>query len=290
MKGIIGKACMGLFSLGLMSGCLATKDYVKVKAEAARNYTEARVSGLESELNAYFEVCKDGRYDFDTRCVDFSRNGLETAMKSVQRLDLYFRMGDISDKMNKTTDDDKVYWGSGILLEGGKILTARHLLELKTEDFVRTSRQGSAILIQLLTLLGRDVDIYIDKDNKIDLDEVEKSDKHDIALLKINEGQEHNLPKFPFKIGNSDELRIGNKVYAIGNAAGLGITVREAIVSKTYSVEPGMFEISEKLENGTSGGAVIALRDGVPELVGIITKTYGGVLRINEALKEFKKL
>ena len=66
---------------------------------------------------------------------------------------------------------------------------------------------------------------------------------YDLALLKIDAPKN---TKFPFlKMGDSDELRIGDQVIAIGNPLGLGHTVTSGIIS-----HPGRSLFEEKEPNG----------------------------------------
>ncbi len=94
----------------------------------------------------------------------------------------------------------------------------------------------------------------------------------DIALLKI---EANNLPSIPF--GNSDALRLGEWVLAIGNPYNLRSTVTAGIVSAKARSMPSMdgaFKIEAFIQtdaavnSGNSGGALINTRG---ELVGINT-------------------
>ena len=77
----------------------------------------------------------------------------------------------------------------------------------------------------------------------------------DIALLKI-EGDFEEL-----KLGNSDEIQIGEKVIAIGNPLGLQFSVSEGIVSATHRQGPSginaYIQTDAALNPGNSGGPLI---------------------------------
>lgn len=98
----------------------------------------------------------------------------------------------------------------------------------------------------------------------------------DIALLKI---EAEDLTALDF--GNSDALRVGETVYAIGNPFGLGQTVTSGIISALgrsgISVEgyEDFIQTDASINPGNSGGALITV-DG--RLVGINTAiiTPGG--------------
>ena len=82
----------------------------------------------------------------------------------------------------------------------------------------------------------------------------------DLAVLRVNDT---NLPEAD--IGDSDELRIGEWVLAIGNALGMGITAKEGIVSRqgvSIPVSQGqtldaLIETSAAINPGNSGGPLV---------------------------------
>lgn len=94
----------------------------------------------------------------------------------------------------------------------------------------------------------------------------------DVALIKIDE---NNLPALPF--GDSDKLRLGEWVLAIGSPFDLRSTVTAGIVSakgRNLSVIPNQFSIESFIQTdaavnpGNSGGALVNV---MGELVGINT-------------------
>jgi Do/DeqQ family serine protease len=95
----------------------------------------------------------------------------------------------------------------------------------------------------------------------------------DIALLKI---QAANLVEV--KIGDSDELQVGDFVIAIGNPFGLGQTATSGIVSALgrsgLSVEgyEHFIQTDASINPGNSGGALVNLRG---ELIGINSAIIG---------------
>ncbi|MDD4335429.1 MAG: trypsin-like peptidase domain-containing protein [Desulfotomaculaceae bacterium] len=93
----------------------------------------------------------------------------------------------------------------------------------------------------------------------------------DLALLKIDAGAD-----LPFLVmGNSDQIRVGNWVIAIGNPYGLDHTVTTGVISakgRPISVEDRQYEnllqTDASINPGNSGGPLINLRG---EVVGINT-------------------
>ena len=91
------------------------------------------------------------------------------------------------------------------------------------------------------------------------------SRRADVAVIKI-EGE--NLT--PATLGDSDKLRVGQRVYAIGNPFGLvgGPTVTSGVISalnRTIHSEQGAFEawskLMRRLIRGTVGDRLLMLRE-----------------------------
>ena len=138
--------------------------------------------------------------------------------------------------------------GSGVIVDAaeGYVLTNNHVIENATEIRV-TLRDDRSFEAELV---GRDPGT-------------------DIALLRI---EPDRLTAIPF--GNSEQLRVGDFVVAIGNPFGLGQTVTSGIVSALgrSGINPQGYEdfiqTDASINPGNSGGALITL-DG--RLIGINT-------------------
>ena len=90
----------------------------------------------------------------------------------------------------------------------------------------------------------------------------------DLALLKVTASDLH-----PIAIGNSDNVRVGDVVLAVGNPLGVGQTVTMGIISakgRSTSVGDGGYEdflqTDAPINHGNSGGALVNTKG---ELVGI---------------------
>src|SRR3954471_2207652 len=90
----------------------------------------------------------------------------------------------------------------------------------------------------------------------------------DLALLKVNAGDLH-----PISIGNSENVRVGDVVLAVGNPLGVGQTVTMGIISakgRSTTVGDGGYEdflqTDAPINHGNSGGALVNTKG---ELVGI---------------------
>ncbi len=109
--------------------------------------------------------------------------------------------------------------------------------------------------------------------------------KTDLAVVKI---PSDHLPVV--KLGDSDKLRVGETVIAIGNPYGLSQTVTSGIVSATGRANIGIADYEDFIQTdaainpGNSGGALVNVRG---ELVGINTaifSTSGGYQGIGFAI------
>lgn len=142
--------------------------------------------------------------------------------------------------------------GSGVIIDAkeGYVVTNNHVVDNADEITVKLTdgREFKAIK------LGAD-------------------EQSDIALLKIEPSKLTAMP-----LANSDELRVGDFVVAIGNPFGLNQTVTSGIVSALgrSGLNIGGYEnfiqTDAAINRGNSGGALVNLRG---ELVGINTAIFG---------------
>jgi S1-C subfamily serine protease len=102
------------------------------------------------------------------------------------------------------------------------------------------------------------------------------SPEHDLAVLKIN------VPiarPSPVPVGSSHDLRVGQKVFAIGNPFGLDHTLSAGVISALdRSIEDGsggtidhLIQTDAAINPGNSGGPLI---DSAGRVIGITTAIY----------------
>lgn len=98
---------------------------------------------------------------------------------------------------------------------------------------------------------------------------------HDLAVLKIGSSfKGHSLP-----VGTSHNLKVGQKVFAIGNPFGLDWTLTTGVVSaldrslkgETGSVIEHLIQTDAAINPGNSGGPLL---DSAGRLIGINTAIY----------------
>ncbi|HVI58554.1 MAG TPA: Do family serine endopeptidase [Luteimonas sp.] len=141
--------------------------------------------------------------------------------------------------------------GSGVIVDAknGYVLTNHHVIE-GADDVTVTLSDGRNVKAEFV---GSDPDT-------------------DVALMRIHAG---NLTAIP--VADSDQLRVGDFVVAVGNPFAVGQTVTSGIVSAVgRSNVPGVgfqnfIQTDASINPGNSGGALVNL-DG--ELVGINTASF----------------
>jgi Do/DeqQ family serine protease len=153
--------------------------------------------------------------------------------------------------------------GSGVIVSSaGYILTNHHVVEAADEIEVALP-DGKKLLAKV---------VGIDAET-------------DLAVLRVNAGK---LPAIT--LGQSEELRVGDVVLAIGNPFGVGQTVTSGIVSALgrsglhINTFENFIQTDAAINPGNSGGALV---DGRGNLVGINTAIYsrsGGSMGIGFAI------
>jgi serine protease Do len=132
--------------------------------------------------------------------------------------------------------------GTGFIISSdGYVVTNAHVLEGATYATAITANQNS----EYMTLVGYDSDL-------------------DLALLKIPGSYE------PLEFADSDNVKVGEKVIAIGNPYGLSFSVTEGIISAVHRSVSGYsgkyIQTDAALNSGNSGGPLIN-SDG--EVIGV---------------------
>lgn len=142
--------------------------------------------------------------------------------------------------------------GSGVIVRGdGLIITNYHVV------------RGA-----------REIKVVLDDKREYKAELIKKDKRTDLAALMIIKDKKKDIT-FPFlKLVDSDELKRGDIVLAIGNPFGLNHTVTSGIVSGLARTQLGVGDSNSYIQTdapvnpGSSGGALVDLQG---RLVGIIT-------------------
>jgi len=135
--------------------------------------------------------------------------------------------------------------GTGCIIQSnGVILTSSHVIE-GAKDIDVTISSGKMFKAAVLSILGTN---------------------NDLALIKIK-ADEH-LPTI--KLGNSEELKVGQKVLAIGNPFGFSGTLTQGIVSR-IDYTKNKIQTDAAINPGNSGGPLL---NSMGEVIGISQSIY----------------
>ena len=140
---------------------------------------------------------------------------------------------------------DGISCGTGCIIDKtGLILTSAHVIE-KENSVIVTMSNGQDYKAKVLKLFG---------ENK------------DIALLKIYTTESLKT----VKLGNSEHIKVGQKVLAIGNPFGFSGTLTQGIISRIDYVK-NRIQTDAAINPGSSGGPLLN-KNG--EIIGINQAIY----------------
>ena len=134
--------------------------------------------------------------------------------------------------------------GTGCIINSnGTILTSAHILE-DGKDIIVTTSNGEDYKAKVLKKYG---------------------DKKDIALIKISAPYELKT----IKLGDSEKIKVGDSVLAIGNPFGFKGTLTKGIISR-IDYSKNRIQTDAAINPGSSGGPLL--------------NTHGEIIGINQAI------
>lgn len=140
---------------------------------------------------------------------------------------------------------DGVSSGTGsIISSNGVILTSSHVIE-GSSDIDVTTASGKVYKAEVMSILGKN---------------------NDLALLKIDAKE----PLQVIRLGDSEGIKVGQKVLAIGNPFGFSGTLTEGIVSRIDYVK-NKIQTDAAINPGNSGGPLL---NSSGEVIGISQSIY----------------
>lgn len=246
-----------LFGMGILGGTLPLATYVIIQ----HNATNLSDQVIDGNKNAIHQVDYNGvpsGLDFTSAAENTVHSVVHITTKVVQTTFQRDPFQEFFYGPGAGGREFKQYGagaGSGVIVSSqGYIVTNNHVIENASE-----------------------IQVVLNDNSKYDAKVIGADPSTDIAVLKI-EGQ--NFPAIP--IGNSDELKIGEWVLAVGNPFNLTSTVTAGIVSakarninllserSAQDVVPieSFIQTDAAVNPGNSGGALVNTRG---ELIGINT-------------------
>ncbi len=248
----------------LRARCTSTSLTAAVLALCALLFVSTAQAGIPAELGNGQKVPSLAPMlkEVTPAVVNIASTGKVRVQENPLLQDPFFRhFFNVPDQPRERTTESL---GSGVIVDAkkGYILTNHHVIA-KADKITVTLRDGRQFTAKLV---GDDPET-------------------DIAVLKINADHLTALP-----IGNSNTLRVGDFVVAIGNPFGLGQTVTSGIVSALGRTGLGIegyedfIQTDASINPGNSGGALVNLKG---QLVGIntaILSQSGGNIGIGFAI------
>ena len=243
------KKNLGFLSIAILGGGVSLLGYISFFENAqliTENHQSSPIQTFQTNHNASVFELNTATYA-PTNFTEAAEKSVH-AVVHVKNTAITSRINSIADLFNGSKRQQQVGTGSGVIITpDGYIVTNNHVIEGASDlEITLNNRKKYKAL-----LIGTD-------------------SKNDIALLKIEVTDP--LPYIPFS--DSDNLKIGEWVLAVGNPYNLTSTVTAGIVSAkgrdlqgNYSID-SFIQTDAAVNPGNSGGALVNTRG---ELVGINT-------------------
>lgn len=256
----------------------------------------------------------DGEYDFNNTLVN--KDNLKKFFDNQVYVKTNLRLEVPEGIRNKNPNAPKETQKGGespAIVVGRYVLMASHTNDPESfnKEVIRFPMpQGYLGISFEFTVLEHMVTISAPNGKEITLKEIYRNREKDFSLFEMP------VPlralDFPFKIGGSDQLKVGNFIYMNGRPSLASEVARPGYVTsllgatlksgeeKNVKKDHNEFGISQSTEQGDSGSPIISFRDGKPELVGFYLgwvgvdkdsgkNTRSRALKINVAVDEIKK-
>ncbi|MBN8520809.1 MAG: Do family serine endopeptidase [Alphaproteobacteria bacterium] len=164
--------------------------------------------------------------------------------------------------------------------EGGELPSAS-----LGSGFIIDADKGYIVTNNHVVKDAEEVRVTFHDDSTVEAKVVGKDEKMDLAVLKVE--PKKKLTAVPF--GNSDVLRVGDWVVAIGNPFGLGGTVTAGIISaRQRDINSGPYDdflqTDASINRGNSGGPMFNLNGDVIGINTAIFSPSGGSVGIGFAI------
>ena len=235
VSGVIGAS----LTLGVCFGVPQVRNALLGSDESSENSILPIISSSDSNSN------------YETTTVsyeDFGPSVAEKVLPSVVGIQVHYTVNSIFGGTGTATAS-----GSGIIISSdGYILTNNHVVSntdsTSTNSFYQVSEANSV-----------KVYLYGDAETAYDAKIIGTDAETDLAIIKI---EKDGLPAA--ELGNSDELKIGEWVMAIGNPLGLNYSVSTGVVSAVNrevtdsdGIEYTLIQTDAAINQGNSGGALV---------------------------------
>ena len=145
-------------------------------------------------------------------------------------------------------------------------------------------KNGHMITNSHVVATASSVIVTFNDGNQYDANVIGKDPVNDIAILKISENDIESL--LPVEFGNSSDVRVGERVFAIGNPYGFTNTLTGGFISQVSRLileagsgapypHPNMIQTDALINPGNSGGPLVNLQG---QVIGMNTATINSEL------------
>lgn len=225
------------------------------------------------EINKFFGINKnetenytESKNDSSKIAVDlkdFNDTAVGVANKvlpSIVNIDIEYDINTIFNGKARTTGT-----GSGVILsKDGYVLTNNHVVSPQKENNFYTVSEAKKITVTL------------SDDKKYDGEIIGVDKTTDLAVIKMKDAKDLT----PAELGNSDNLKIGEFVMAVGSPLGFKASVTDGIISSVNRKVPLSdgssliaIQTNASINGGNSGGALVNSKG---EVIGINTLKLAG--------------
>lgn len=205
----------------------------------------------ESSENSILPIINQSDSNYETTTVSYEDMGPSVAEKvlpSVVGIEVHYTVNSVFGGTGSATGS-----GSGIIISSdGYILTNNHVVS-------NTDSSNSNAFYQVSEANSVKVYLYGDNQTAYDAKIIGTDAETDLAIIKI---EKDGLPAA--ELGNSDELKIGEWVMAIGNPLGLSSSISTGVVSAVNrevtdsdGIKYTLIQTDAAINEGNSGGALV---------------------------------
>lgn len=234
---------------------------VNVQSVAARGAPESFAPLVEKLMPAVVNISTTQKVKVNNSPLQFQFRGLPEGQQFDPFREFFERFGQQQNGQQKEREVQSL--GSGFVIDAsGYIVTNNHVIEQADQ-----------------------INVIFPDDTQLEAEVIGRDPKTDLALLKV----EPKKPLPSLKFGDSDDMRVGDWVIAIGNPFGLGGSVSAGIISaRSRNINAGPFDdflqTDAAINRGNSGGPLFNI-DG--EVVGVNSAIFsptGGNVGIGFAI------
>ncbi len=238
---------------------IATNSLAKVTFQEAKSITQRVVPGSNGDkILSYYGILKEPQksiVNISTTKKIFINNQMYNLYQNPFFRDFFGQKFHRRD-MPKKLERKKYALGSGVIVtSNGYIVTNNHVVA--GADSIKVTIQGSD-KSYAAKIVGRDP-------------------KTDIAVIKIDAKNLH-----PIQFANSDDLKVGDIVFAIGDPFGVGKSITSGIISALNKNRVGInqyenfIQTDASINPGNSGGALVDSRGNLIGINSAIITRSGG--------------